>query len=98
RKAEGRTSDKLSARLQQRFFEEGVGTAIRCDPVVFRAFVRMMNMLETPEQAFGRPRVLLRTLWVLLRGTRFRQRYALPDPPARADRAALLERCAALLA
>jgi 2-polyprenyl-6-methoxyphenol hydroxylase-like FAD-dependent oxidoreductase len=95
RKAEGRTSAKLSARLQQRFFEEGVGTAVRCDPVVYRAFVRMMNMLETPEEAFGRPSVVLRSLWMLLRGKRFRSRFALPDPP---DRDALLARCAALLA
>jgi hypothetical protein len=28
-------------RLQNHFFEDGVAIATRCDPVVFRAFVRM---------------------------------------------------------
>jgi hypothetical protein len=80
------------ARLVTRFFEDGVGVAVRCDPVVYRAFVRMMNMLETPEQAFSRPRVLLHALRVLLRGKRRNAVYALPPPP---DRAAVLAACAA---
>lgn len=67
RKAEGRPAPTLEARLRERFFEAGVAPAIRCDPVVFRAFARMMNMLDTPEEAFGRPAVVLRALWVLLR-------------------------------
>lgn len=67
RKAEGRPAPTLAARLRERFFEEGVAPAIRCDPVVFRAFARMMNMLDTPEEAFARPAVALRALWVLLR-------------------------------
>lgn len=90
RKAEGRSPAGWRARLVQRFFEEGVIVAMRCDPVVFRAFVRMMNMMETPEQAFGRPEVVLRALWVWLRGERRNPALAIPPPP---DRAALLERC-----
>ncbi len=83
RKAEGRAPRRFKTRLQAKFFEDGVTPATRCDPVVFRAFIRMMNMLETPEQAFGHPNVFLRSLWVLLRGRRYNQRYALPVPPDR---------------
>ncbi|MBY0279925.1 FAD-dependent oxidoreductase [Candidatus Binatia bacterium] len=93
RKAEGRVPKGWRARLATRFFEDGVGVAVRCDPVVYRAFVRMMNMLETPEQAFSRPSVLLRAGWVMLRGKRRNAVYALPPPP---DRAAVLAACAAL--
>ena len=94
RKAEGRTPKRLKARLQTKFFEDGVGPATRCDPVVFRAFIRMMNMLETPEQAFGHLDVFLRSLWVLLRGTRYNQRYALPPPPDRDETIARVEAAA----
>lgn len=93
RKAEGRAPKGVRARLATRFFEDGVGVAVRCDPVVYRAFVRMMNMLETPEQAFSRPAVLLRAGWVMLRGKKRNAAYALPPPP---DRAAVLAACAAL--
>lgn len=93
RKAEGRAPRGLRAKLAARFFEDGVGVAVRCDPVVYRAFVRMMNMLETPEQAFGEPRVLLRAGWVMLRGRKRNAVYALPPPP---DRDAVLAACAAL--
>ena len=94
RKAEGRTPKRLKARLQTKFFEDGVGPATRCDPVVFRAFIRMMNMLETPEQAFGHLDVVLRSLWVLLRGQRYNQRYALPPPPDRDETIARVEAAA----
>ncbi|HXQ23982.1 MAG TPA: FAD-dependent oxidoreductase [Candidatus Acidoferrales bacterium] len=92
RRAEGRRSRHLRTRLQQRFFEDGVAVATRCDPVVFRAFIRMMNMLETPEQAFGHAGVILRSLWVLARGRRYNRRYASPAPP---DRDATIARCEA---
>jgi hypothetical protein len=95
RRAEGRRPKKLKARLQQRFFEKGVGPATRCDPVVFRAFIRMMNMIETPEQAFGHWSVFLRSLWVLARGQRFNRRYAVPDPP---DQETTIARCEAAAA
>ena len=93
RKAEGRLPRGLRARLATRFFEDGVGVAVRCDPVVYRAFVRMMNMLETPEEAFSRPRVLLRALWVMVRGKKRNAAYALPPPP---DRDSVMAACAAL--
>src|SRR6185503_14166342 len=76
RKAEGRRSRSWRTRLQQRFFEDGVAVAMRCDPVVFRSFVRMMNMLETPEQAFGHPQVLWRSLRVWMRGKRRNRPFA----------------------
>jgi 2-polyprenyl-6-methoxyphenol hydroxylase-like FAD-dependent oxidoreductase len=93
RKAEGRAPRGLRARLVSRFFEDGVGVAVRCDPVVYRAFVRMMNMIETPEEAFSQPRVLLHALRVWLRGKRRNAVYALPPAP---DRDAVLAACAAL--
>lgn len=94
RKAEGRTPKRLKARLQTKFFEDGVAPATRSDPVVFRAFIRMMNMLETPEQAFGHLDVFLRSLWVLLRGKRYNRRYALPPPPNRDETIARVEAAA----
>jgi hypothetical protein len=80
--------------MRRKFFDLGVAPATRCDPVVFRAFLRMFNMLETPEAAFGDYRVLLRSLWVMARGKRFNRRYALPDPP---ERDAVIARCLAAL-
>ena len=94
RKAEGRKPRRLVNRLRTRFFEDGVGVATRCDPVVFRAFIRMMNMFETPEQAFGRPEVILRSLWVWLRGRRYNRRYALPPPPPLEETVARVEAAA----
>lgn len=93
-KAQGRKPRRLTSRLRQTFFDRGVAPATRCDPVVFRAFLRMLNMLETPDTAFGDFRVLLRSLWVMARGKRFNRRYALPDPP---DRDAVIARCQAAL-
>ncbi len=95
RKAEGRKPKRLGARLRQKFFEDGIAPATRSDPVVFRAFLRMFNMLETPEQAFGRASVILRSLWVMLRGRWYNRRYAMPDPP---DREATIARCEAAVA
>ena len=92
RKAEGRRHRRLADRLYARFIEDGLVIATRCDPVVFRAFVRMFNMLETPEVAFGSFDVLWRSLKVMLRGKRRNQRYALPDPP---DRETTIARCEA---
>jgi 2-polyprenyl-6-methoxyphenol hydroxylase-like FAD-dependent oxidoreductase len=95
RKAEGRRPRRLVDRLRQRYIEDGLIVATRCDPVVFRAFLRMFNMLETPEAAFGSPQVFLRSLRVLLRGRRRNRRYAIPDPP---DRDATIARCEAAVA
>ena len=94
-KAEGRRPSRWRARLAKRFFEDGVVVATRCDPVVFRAFVRMMNMLETPERAFGDRRVLLRSLRVWMRGKRRNAAFGVPPPP---DKDALVERCRRALA
>ncbi len=94
RKAEGREPSRMAARLQARFLEEGVVVATRCDPVVFRAFLRMMNMLETPEAAFGRPEVVLRALWVWVRPRWMNQAYQLPAPPDRETTMARVEAAA----
>jgi 2-polyprenyl-6-methoxyphenol hydroxylase-like FAD-dependent oxidoreductase len=80
-KAKGLRPKRLGARLQRTFFDEGLAPATRADPVVFRAFLRMFNMLESPEKAFGSPAVILRSLRVLLIRRVFKDRYAIPDPP-----------------
>jgi 2-polyprenyl-6-methoxyphenol hydroxylase-like FAD-dependent oxidoreductase len=95
RKAEGRRPRRIGDRLRQRFFEDGVIVATRCDPVVFRAFLRMFNMLESPERAFGSRQVVWRSLRVLMRGKRRNRRYAIPDPP---DRETTIARCEAAVA
>ena len=95
RKAEGRAPRTLRGRLHARFIDDGLIIATRADPVVFRAFLRMFNMLETPEQAFGRPAVVLRSLRALLRGRRRNARYQLPPPP---DREATIAACEAVVA
>jgi len=95
RRAEGRSAKTLAGKARQRFFEDGVVVAMRCDPVVFRATLRMMNMLETPEQAFGKPEVIARTLWVMARGEAFRKRMAVPPGP---DYETTVSRCEAAVA
>ncbi len=75
--------------------EDGLIVATRCDPVVFRAFVRMFNMLEPPEVAFGRREVIWRSLRVWMRGKRRNQIYAVPAPP---DRETTIARCEAAAA
>lgn len=95
RKAEGRPARRLGNRLRARFLEDGVLIGTRCDPVIFRAFLRMFNMFESPEKAFGSPAIILRTLWILARGKRFRARYALPPAPDRESTIAACERAIA---
>jgi 2-polyprenyl-6-methoxyphenol hydroxylase-like FAD-dependent oxidoreductase len=69
------------SRLYDSFFDDGVLPATRVDPLVYRTFVRVMNMMEVPEQAFFRPEVVERVVAVWLRGPRFRRRLAptVPD-------------------
>lgn len=98
----GAAPRSLRSRLYDTFFDEGVIPATRCDPVVFRAFVRMMNMIDTPERAFFAPGVLERVLAFLARDTAARAAYAptVPDRDATLARleaaAGLAERCADL--
>jgi len=96
RKAEGRPANKLENRIRSFIIEQGVLVGTRCDPVIFRAFLRMFNMFEAPEKAFGSRQVILRTLWILARGKRFRQRFALPPAPDRESTIAACEQAAAL--
>jgi len=85
----GAAPSSVMQRLYDSFFEDGVMPATRVDPVVFRAFVRMMNMMETPEHAFFRPEVVERVLAVWMRGPRFRRRFAPTVPDAERTIAAL---------
>jgi flavin-dependent dehydrogenase len=80
-------------RLYDSFFDEGVMPATRVDPVVFRAFVRMMNMIDTPERTFFSADVFDRVLAVWLRGSRERRRFA-PIAPDRDSTIAALEAAA----
>ncbi|GBD26480.1 Putative epoxidase LasC [bacterium HR30] len=81
RRAAGQAATGLSARMLETFFRDGVAVAMRTDPVVYRAFLRMINMFETPEEAFLRPEVVARTLWVMGRGERFRKEHGWSPPP-----------------
>lgn len=92
RRAEGREPSHWANRLRARFFREAVTVALRHDPVVFRAFLRMMNMLETPEQAFSSPEVVLRCLWAMGRRSALDATYPLPSFP---ERATTIARCEA---
>jgi 2-polyprenyl-6-methoxyphenol hydroxylase-like FAD-dependent oxidoreductase len=80
-------------RLLDSFFDDGVMPATRVDPVVYRAFVRMMNMLETPNEAFFKPEVAVRALAVWARGPSFRRRHE-PTVPDRERTIAALEAAA----
>lgn len=95
RKAEGRRHRRFADRLRANYIENGLIIATRCDPVVFRAFVRMFNMIETPEVAFGRRDVAWRSLKVWLRGKRRNRPYLLPPPP---DQETTIARCEAAAA
>jgi 2-polyprenyl-6-methoxyphenol hydroxylase-like FAD-dependent oxidoreductase len=68
-------------RWSDSFFEDGVIVASRVDPLVFRAFVRMFNMIETPEEAFSSPEIIGRVAAVWLRGRSFRKRH-MPSGPS----------------
>jgi 2-polyprenyl-6-methoxyphenol hydroxylase-like FAD-dependent oxidoreductase len=94
-KAKGLKPRRLSQRLYRIFLEEGLFPATRADPVVFRAFLRMFNMLETPDAAFGRPGIVLRSLRVMLIRRIFPDRYSVPDPP---DWNEVIARCEAAAA
>lgn len=80
-------------RLTDRFFDEGVIPATRLDPLVFRAYVRVMNMIETPERAFFRPEVVERVFALLARGPALRAEHA-PTVPDRERTIARLEAAA----
>jgi 2-polyprenyl-6-methoxyphenol hydroxylase-like FAD-dependent oxidoreductase len=77
------------------FFDDGVLPATRVDPLVFRTFVRVMNMMDIPERAFFRPEVVERVVAVWLRGQRFRRRLA-PTVPDRDATLAAMETAAHL--
>lgn len=81
RRAAGKAAPTVSAQVLEKFFREGVAVAMRVDAVVYRAFLRMINMFETPEQAFLRPEVVARTLWVLSRGQEFRRQHGWKAAP-----------------
>ncbi len=96
-RAEGREPEDPLAQMQRKFLVEGVAVGMRTDPIVFRAFLRMINMFETPEQAFGRPDVIERTLWVMSQGDDYRRAHGFGPPPDRERTIAMCE-AAALVA
>lgn len=80
-------------RLLDSFLDDGVMPATRVDPVVYRAFVRMMNMMETPDEAFFKPQVAVRALAEWARGSVFPRRHE-PTVPDRERTIAALEAAA----
>ncbi len=94
RRAEGRAPEGIEQQMRERFFRDGVEIGLRCDPVVYRAFLRMLNMLATPEAAFSEPQVLARCLWVLGRSQEYKARYPIPPLP---ERDVMIARCEAAL-
>jgi 2-polyprenyl-6-methoxyphenol hydroxylase-like FAD-dependent oxidoreductase len=78
----GAAPTSLVQRLYDSFFDDGVVPAMRVDPLVFRTFVRVINMMDTPERAFFRPEIVERVLAVWLAGSRIRRKHAptVPDP------------------
>ncbi len=95
RKAEGRPANQLANRIIGKFIEDGVIVGTRCDPVIFRAFLRMFNMFDPPEKAFFNRTIIMRSLWILARGKRYRARFALPPPPDKESTITACERAAA---
>jgi len=95
RRAEGQVPKQWQNRLRARFFRDGMTLALRHDPVVYRAFLRMMNMIETPGEAFARPEVALRCLWFLAWGDHYR---AMDPDPTGPERINAIERCEAAAA
>lgn len=89
RRARGEAPRTIQERLWSLFLQGGVVPAMRRDPVVYRAFLRMFNMLETPEEAFTRVEVLLRAGRSLIEG-RGRPLHGWEPPP---DREAFLAAC-----
>jgi len=83
RRSEGRPPRAWSERLTERFYRDGVAVAMRVDPVVFRAFLRMINMFEPPEEAFRKPEVVARTLLVMAQAGSLRERFGWSEPPQR---------------
>lgn len=58
---------ELTGRAARTFLEQGFGPALREDGQVFRAAMRVMNMLEEPQDGLLTPQVLARTLPYLVR-------------------------------
>ncbi len=90
----GAIPSSIRERLYDRFFDSGVIPATRSDPIVFRAFVRMMNMIETPERAFLNPEIVRRVL-AFLGGDRAKRTSVAPTVPDRDRTLVRLEAAAA---
>ena len=85
----GAAPTSLVQRVYDSFFDDGVVPAMRVDPLVFRTFVRVINMMDTPERAFFQPEIVERVLAVWLGGARAKARFSPTVPDADATIAAL---------
>lgn len=84
-------SPRLRERLMRSFVQHGLATAMRGDLDVRRAFLRDFHMLERPNVAMRRPRILLRILRFWLRGKRRNAPLYTPSAgPSRTDMRRLL--------
>ncbi|MFZ4519052.1 MAG: FAD-dependent oxidoreductase [Microthrixaceae bacterium] len=73
------------ARFARELLRDGLFPALRVDPVVLRAFLRMFNLLEPPDSLMRNPDVIGRVMAV------YQQKDERPpEPPLGPDRAALL--------
>jgi 2-polyprenyl-6-methoxyphenol hydroxylase-like FAD-dependent oxidoreductase len=89
----GAVPSSLMTRLYDAFFDDMVMPATRTDPLVFRTFVRVMNMMDTPERAFFQPAVVERVVRSCLGAARARGRFH-PTVPDRDETLARLEAAA----
>jgi 2-polyprenyl-6-methoxyphenol hydroxylase-like FAD-dependent oxidoreductase len=83
----------VGERFFDSFFEHGLLPASRVDPVVFRAFLRMLYMIQTPSEAFFTPDVLARGFAAWLRSP-WLYRQVIPQPPDFETTVAACERAA----
>lgn len=88
----GARLEEMAGRAARTFLEQGFGPALREDGQVFRAAMRVMNMLEEPQDGLLTPQVLARTVPYLVRSLVW-PRSERPFPgPSRREAIALIER------
>jgi hypothetical protein len=86
--SEGRDASSSAAATDtaRELLREGLFPALRVDPVVLRAFLRMMNLLTPPDTLMSDGEVVTRVMQV------YAQRESRPEePPLGPDRSELLE-------
>ncbi len=83
---------ELTGRAARTFLQDGFGPAVREDGQVFRAAMRVMNMLDEPQDGLLSPRVLARTVPFLVRSLVWPSGERAFPGPSREEALALIER------